>query len=225
MVISANAALLTSLAHLPCQDCHSPAPYWQQFSFTIQPPTCLILIIPLIDISFHIPRFIEQIQDWRKPNGDKIEQLHSWKGRLKLFMANNFTRRWDLRWSAIISGCNVLFFLSCCSRLLSKSTEEPDTGEGGRRRANRVQAQDVPLGCGVMAEGHWPSQRKQQVMLMLHIPPELWTSLFFFSFPGSQIFICSSFAEENIHIFLNCCIMWCPLLFLFQLKIVTEEPL
>lgn len=60
-------------------------------------------------------------------------------------------------------------FLSCCSRLLSKSTKEPDAGEGGRRCVNRVQAQDVSLGCGVMAEGQRPPQRKQQVMLMLHV--------------------------------------------------------
>lgn len=60
-------------------------------------------------------------------------------------------------------------FLSCCSRLLSKSTKEPDAGEGGRGRTNRVQAQDVSLGCGVMAKGQRPTQRKQQVTLMLHV--------------------------------------------------------
>lgn len=101
-------------------------------------------------------------------------------------------------------------FISCCSRLLSKSTEEPDFGEGGRRCVNRVQAQDVSLGCGVMAEGQWPSQRKQQVTLMLHLFP-------------SQVFMCSSsLAKENIPIFLKCYICWCPLC-LFQLKNALEN--
>lgn len=62
-VMYAKAALLTSLTHLPCHDCHSPVLYWQQFSFTIHPPTCLILMILLGDISLHRPRLIEQIQE------------------------------------------------------------------------------------------------------------------------------------------------------------------
>lgn len=49
---------------------------------------------------------------------------------------------------------------SCCPRFLSQPTEEPDAGEGGRRRAHRVQAQDVSLGRGVMAEGQRTSPRK-----------------------------------------------------------------
>lgn len=216
-VISANTALLASLAHLPCQDCHSAAPPWQQFSFTIQPPTCLILMIttdryqlPHTKIYRTNPRLEET--KWRQNWTVAFPE----KRRLKLFMANNFTQRWDLRWSAIISGCNVLFFFSCGPRLLSKSTEEPDAGEGGRRRANWVQAQDVPLGRGVMAEGHRPSQRKQQVMLMLHIPPELWTSLFFFYFSGS-------FFRGKHSYFFNRYLIWRPFLCWFRLKIVTEN--
>lgn len=50
--------------------------------------------------------------------------------------------------------------LSYCPGFLSQPTEEPDTGEGGGRRAHRVQAQDVALGCGVMAEGQRTTQRK-----------------------------------------------------------------
>lgn len=93
-------------------------------------------------------------------------------------------------------------FLSCCSRLLSKSTKEPDAGEGGRRRANRVQAQDVSLGCGVMAEGQRPPQRKQQVMLMLHV----WSSIHWW---GMWKGFCGSHCPSYGHVF---CLwpLWCP---------------
>lgn len=184
--MSANAASLASRAHLPRQDRHSAAPSWQQFPFTTQPPTCLISMRTADRYRLPHPKIYRT-----NPRLEESKWRQNWtvafpeKRRLKLFMANNFTQRWDVRWSAIISGCNVLFFPSCGPRLLSKSAEEPDAGEGGRRRANRVQAQDVPLGRGVMAEGHRPSQRKQQVMLMLHIPPELWSSFLFFYFTGS----------------------------------------
>lgn len=50
--------------------------------------------------------------------------------------------------------------LSYCPRFLSQPTEEQDSGEGGRRRGHRVQAQDVSLGCGVLEEGQRTAQRK-----------------------------------------------------------------
>lgn len=53
--------------------------------------------------------------------------------------------------------------LSCCPRFLSQPAEEPDAGEGGRRRAGRVQAQDVSMGRGLLAEGQRAAPRKQQV--------------------------------------------------------------
>lgn len=50
--------------------------------------------------------------------------------------------------------------LSCCPRFLSQPTEEPDAGEGWRRRAHRVQTKDVSLGCDLMAEGQRTTPRK-----------------------------------------------------------------
>lgn len=62
--------------------------------------------------------------------------------------------------------------LSCCPRFLPQPTEEPDAGEGGRRRAHRVPAQDVSVGRGLLAEGQRAARRKQQVRL--HSDLTLW---------------------------------------------------
>lgn len=60
--------------------------------------------------------------------------------------------------------------LSCCPRFFSQSTEEPDAGEGRRRRARRVQAQDVSLGCDLLAEGQRTTARDRQVAQYLLLP-------------------------------------------------------
>lgn len=57
----------------------------------------------------------------------------------------------------------ALIFCSClsrCPRFFSQSTEEPDAGEGGRGCAHRVQAQDVSLGCDLLAQGQRTTPRE-----------------------------------------------------------------
>lgn len=81
----------------------------------------------------------------------------------------------DLYVFKILSPANLLFLflphdtythlfpLSHRSRLLPKLVEGPNSGPTGWRRSDRMQAQDVSLGCHFLEEGEGIPEREPQV--------------------------------------------------------------